>query len=255
MLLVFHIKYKSDGFVEQLKYRLVAQGLHYSHCSLSLYVLHKWFLHQLDVKYAFLHGHLNEIIFMEQPHGFVDPQLPNNFCKLSKALYGLNQAPRAWFHHLSMFLLSNGFVCSCTHPSLFIYAQNSSIMYLLMYMYDLILTGNNKSVMLAFTNHLNHRFEIKNLEVSYTDDGLFLSQSKHATDIIHTHNPCLFHLELMTPSPNQNLHFPNDDNFQPIKHNFCYVKGTISFGLTFHRLHTKNILGYSDGDWARCIET
>ncbi|GJW53128.1 retrovirus-related pol polyprotein from transposon RE1 [Tanacetum coccineum] len=87
------------------KARVVAQGftqipgLDYSHTFspvvkastvrivLSLAVLHRWRLHQLDVKNAFLHGHLNETVYMEQPPGFIDPQFPNHVCKLSKALY------------------------------------------------------------------------------------------------------------------------------------------------------------------------
>jgi len=65
---------------------------------LSLAVINKWKLHQLDVNNAFLHGNLGEPVFMEQPQGFRNPQLPNHVCRLNKAIYGLKQAPRAWFH-------------------------------------------------------------------------------------------------------------------------------------------------------------
>ena len=66
---------------------------------LSLAVTSGWRLHQLDVKNAFLHGFLNEEVYMEQPPGYTDPHFPQHVCCLKRALYGLKQAPQAWFHH------------------------------------------------------------------------------------------------------------------------------------------------------------
>ncbi|KAI3514490.1 hypothetical protein L1887_12931 [Cichorium endivia] len=320
---VYRTKFKSDGTVERFKARLVAQGftqlpgIDYSHTFspvvkastvrvvLSLAVLHNWRLHQLDVKNAFLHGQLNETVFMEQPPGFVDSQFPNYVCKLSKALYGLKQAPRAWFHRLSSFLLAYGFKCSRADTSLFVFSQQSVTMYLLVYVDDLILTGNNETLITAFTNRLNQEFAIKDLgdlsyflglEVSYTDDGLFLSQSKYASDVLKRaalldskpvftplasnelftsegspfSDPTLYrslvgalqYLTITRPDlsyavnqASQFLHAPTESHFQSVKRILRYVKGTIAFGLTFRRPHTNTIVGYSDADWARCIET
>ncbi|GJW86483.1 retrovirus-related pol polyprotein from transposon TNT 1-94 [Tanacetum coccineum] len=320
---VYRIKYHADGSVERFKARVVAQGftqipgLDYSHTFspvvkastvrivLSLAVLHRWRLHQLDVKNAFLHGHLNETVYMEQPPGFIDPQFPNHVCKLSKALYGLKQAPRAWFHRLSSFLLAHGFVCSRADTSLFVFTKDSCIMYLLVYVDDLILTGNNESLLTSFTTRLNQEFAIKDLgdlsyflglEVSYTNDGLFLSQAKYATDVLTRAalldskpvstplaanevfvtggslfaNPTLYrslvgalqYLTITRPDlsyavnqASQFLHAPTDAHFQSIKRILRYVKGTITYGLIFRRPHSNSILGYSDADWARCIET
>ena len=128
---------------------------------------------------------------MEQPPGFVDSKHPNHVCKLSKALYGLKQAPPAWFQRLSTFLLSYGFSCSRADTSLFIYTGKSSIMYLLVYVDDLILIGNDVAAINAFISRLNHEFAIKDLgnlnyflglEVVHMEQGLFLTQSKYATD-------------------------------------------------------------------------
>lgn len=160
---------------------------------LSLAVLNNWNLHQLDVNNAFLHGFLNETVYMEQPPGFTNHQFPNHVCKLNKALYGLKQAPRAWFHRLSTFLMANGFSCSRADTSLFIFKRDSCIMYLLVYVDDLILTGNQDAIVKSFIARLNKEFAIKDLgdlnyflglEVTYTNDGLFLNQSKYAREIL-----------------------------------------------------------------------
>lgn len=116
-------KHLFDGSIDWHKPRLVVQrfsqtyGLDYSHTFshvvkattvrivLSLVAIHGWKLHQLDVNNSFLHGQLNELVYMEQPSGFVDSRFPNYVCRLNKALYGLKQAPRAWFQRLSNFLL------------------------------------------------------------------------------------------------------------------------------------------------------
>ena len=66
-------------------------------------------LYQMDVKSAFLNGDLKEEVFVKQPPGFEDAELPDHGFKLNKALYGLKQAPRAWYERLSKFLLKNGF--------------------------------------------------------------------------------------------------------------------------------------------------
>lgn len=72
---------------------------------LSLAVVRKWSICQLDVKNAFLRDFLRETIYIEQPPGFIDKRYPNCVCHLKKALYDLKQAPRAWFDRFCLHLL------------------------------------------------------------------------------------------------------------------------------------------------------
>jgi hypothetical protein len=83
---------------------------------LSIAVTSGWLLYQLDVQNAFLHGHLSELVYMDQPPGYTDPRFPHHVCRLKRALYGLKQAPRAWFQRFSSFLLQLSFLLSKAIP-------------------------------------------------------------------------------------------------------------------------------------------
>lgn len=119
---VFKIKKNSDGSINKYKARLVAKGYVQRHgidfdevfapvarietirFILALAASYNWEVHHLDVKTAFLHGELKEIVFVSQPEGFVTKGSENKVYKLNKALYGLKQAPRAWNNKLNTIL-------------------------------------------------------------------------------------------------------------------------------------------------------
>lgn len=139
---LFCTKYRSDGSIERYKARLEAQGfsqvpsLDYPHTFnpvvkaatvrvvLTLSINNGWSLLQLDVNKAFLHDTLRDTVFMHPPPDFVDTRFPDHLCKLNKAIYGLKQAPWAWFHRLSSFLVANGFSYSRTNPFPFIFRRD-----------------------------------------------------------------------------------------------------------------------------------
>lgn len=130
---------------------------------LSLVVSNGWHIKQLDVSNAFLHGSLDEAVYMSQPKGFVNSQYPDHVCKLRKTIYGLKQAPRQWFKCLSTTLFSLGFKGSKTDSSLFFYTHGSIQAYCLAYVDDIILTGNNTQFLSSVLQLLQQLFLVKDL--------------------------------------------------------------------------------------------
>lgn len=147
----------------------------------------------MDVQNAFLQGDLIETVYLRQPPGFTDPKRPNHVCRLHKSLYGLKQAPRAWFHRLSRALVSLGFRGSKTDPSLFIYSSGGTLLYMLVYVDDIILTGNNPIAIDNIVNRLSTTFAVQDMgplsyflgiEVTKQGPDLILSQRKYILEIL-----------------------------------------------------------------------
>lgn len=208
---VFRIKRNPDGTISKYKACLVAKGFLQQYGKdyfdtfspvtkpvtirtvLSIALSQDWPLRQLDVNNAFLHGTLQEEVYMVQPPGFIHSQYPNHICKLRKSLYDLKQASRAWYMALTSFLLETGFRKSQEDASLFIYNRDGIICYFIVYVDDIVLTGNNPTFIAKFVEMLSKQFSIKDLgqlsnflgvEIIPTKSGLFLSQHSHIRDIL-----------------------------------------------------------------------
>ena len=130
---------------------------------------------------------------MQQPPGFVHHQYPRHVCKLQKAIYGLRQAPRAWYTELGSFLISIGFINSKSDTSLFLRQQHENTIYLLLYVDYIIVTGNDPLEIQIFLKQLADRLSLKDLgslsyflgmEVTFTSSGLLLSQRKYIQDLL-----------------------------------------------------------------------
>jgi hypothetical protein len=159
---VYITNYASDGSVERHKAQLVSkgfskvEGIDYNEAFasvakinlillvLALVVSHKWEVHQMDVKSTFLHGDLQEEIYMEQPPGYVHNE-SILVCRLKKSLYGLKQAPRAWYAKMDNFLLDTGFSRCHSNPNVYTKKVGIHLIILVLYVDDLILTGSDQN--------------------------------------------------------------------------------------------------------------
>nr|ABA98728.2 retrotransposon protein, putative, Ty1-copia subclass [Oryza sativa Japonica Group] len=185
---VYKIKRKSDGSLDRYKARLVAKGFKQRYgidyedmfspvvkaatirTILSIVVSRGWCLRQLDVQNAFLHGYLEEEVYMRQPSGYEDKSKPSYVCKLDKAIYGLKQAPRAWYS-----------------------SKGDVTVFVLIYVDDIIIASSTEGAVTALLTDLRQEFALKDLgnlhyflgiEVSTVDDGILLKQEKYATDLL-----------------------------------------------------------------------
>nr|GEX11312.1 putative reverse transcriptase, RNA-dependent DNA polymerase, Gag-polypeptide of LTR copia-type [Tanacetum cinerariifolium] len=207
---VYKTKFKSNGEVERYKARLVAKGFtqregvdyHETFAPVAKLVTVRtllaiatkkgWIIHQLDVNNAFLHGDLDEEVYMKIPKGFAK-EGETRVCRFRKSLYGLKQASRNWYKKLTSFFLSLNFEQSKADYSLFTYQKAGVYVSILVYVDGVIIVGNNSKKIQQIKQQLDDEFSIKNLgplkyflgtEVAKTSNGLVLSQQKYILYIL-----------------------------------------------------------------------
>uniref|UniRef100_A0A1J3GTS0 Retrovirus-related Pol polyprotein from transposon TNT 1-94 n=1 Tax=Noccaea caerulescens TaxID=107243 RepID=A0A1J3GTS0_NOCCA len=208
-------KFRANRMLARYKARLVANGKSQQvgidceetfspvikpttiHTILDVAVSRDWPLHQLDVKNAFLHGNLEETVYMHQPSCFVDPSKPGHVCLLKKSMYGLKQSPRAWYQRFAQVATKMGFTNSKCDTSLFILRRGSDFAYLLLYVDDIILTASSPTLLRSIISSLKNEFPMSDLgylhyflgiSVRRDKKGLFLDQRNYAADILHRAN-------------------------------------------------------------------
>ncbi|GJT97440.1 putative ribonuclease H-like domain-containing protein [Tanacetum coccineum] len=208
---VFRNKKDERGIVIKNKARLVAQGytqeegIDYDEVfapvarieAIRLFLAYASFkdfvVYQMDIKSAFLYGKIEEEVYVCQPPGFEDPDFPNRVYKVEKALYGLHQAPRAWYETLSTYLLDNRFQRGKIDKTLFIRKDKGDILLVQVYIDDIIFGSTNKSLCTEFEKIMHKRFQMSSigeltfflgLQVKQKNGGIFISQDKYVIDIL-----------------------------------------------------------------------
>jgi hypothetical protein len=209
--LVFHNKQDEHGVVTRNKARLVAKG--YSQVEgfdfdetyvpvarfesirilLAYATYHGFKLYQMDVKSAFLNGPIKEEIYVEQPPSFEDSEFPNHVYKLSKALYRLKQAPRAWYECLRDFLITNGFKVGKADPTLFTKTIAKDLFICQIYVDDIIFWTTKKSSCEEFSRIMIQKFEMSMMgelkyflgfQIKQLQEGTFIGQTKYIQYIL-----------------------------------------------------------------------
>ncbi|GJR95923.1 putative ribonuclease H-like domain-containing protein [Tanacetum coccineum] len=150
-------------------------------------------VYQMDVKSAFLYGKIDEEVYVSQPPGFLDPKYPEKVYKVVKALYGLHQAPRAWYATLSTFLLKNGYRRGTIDKTLFLKKDKHDIILVQVYVDDIIFGSTKKSWCDEFEALMKSRFQMSSmgeltfflgLQVKQKPNGIFISQDKYVAEIL-----------------------------------------------------------------------
>ena len=171
---MFKIKTKSDGSLKRYKALLVARGFQQTQMRdyeetfapvahmttvrtmIAVAASRPWTISQMDVKNAFLHGELHEEVYMHPPPGVDVPS--GQVCRLHRALYGLKQAPRAWYERFVSVITEAGFSPSPHDPALFIHTSSRGRTLLLLYVDDMLITGDDADHISLVKRHLVNNF-------------------------------------------------------------------------------------------------
>lgn len=150
-------------------------------------------VYQMDVKCAFLYGEIEEEVYVTQPKGFEDPDHPEYVYKVVKALYGLHQAPRAWYARLSTFLLKHGYRRGAIDKTLFLKKDSRDIILVQVYVDDIIFGSTKEAWCREFEDLMKGEFQMSamgeltfflGLQVQQKPDGIFIHQEKYVKDML-----------------------------------------------------------------------
>nr|GEX14581.1 tRNA dimethylallyltransferase 9 [Tanacetum cinerariifolium] len=183
---LFKKKTDMDGIIYIFKARLVAKGFTQTYMVdyeetfspvanirairilIAIAAYYDYEIWKMDVKTAFLNGHLFEKVYMEQPEGFVNLKYPNHVCKLKRSIYGLKQASRQRNKRFDDEIKKFGFTQNPDEPCEYLKAGRSYIAILILYVDDILLMGNNIPMLQDVKSYLGRSFAMKDLgEAAY----------------------------------------------------------------------------------------
>jgi hypothetical protein len=241
---VYKVKTHSDGSLERYKVRLVVRGFQQEHgrdydetfalvahmttiCTLPVVAsVRGWSISQLDVKNTFLNGELHENVYMRPPPEYSIPE--GMVCHLHRSLYCLKQAHRAWFQRFASVVTTAGFSTSAHDPALFVHVSPRGMTLLLLYVDDMIITGDDPKYIAFVKTRLSDQFLMSDLgplwyflgiEISSTPEGFFLSQEKYIHDLLDRAS-LTDHWAAETPME-LNVHLMATDG-EPLEDPTCY---------------------------------
>nr|GEU44578.1 hypothetical protein [Tanacetum cinerariifolium] len=252
------LKNKKDerGIVIRNKARLVAQGytqeegIDYKEVfapvarikAIILFLAYASFMgfvvYQMDVKSAFLYATIDEEVYVMQPPGFQDLEFLDRVYKVEKAMYGLHQAPRAWYGTLSKYLLDNGFQRGTIDQTLFIRKHKGEFLLVQVSMGELTF--------------------FHGLQVLQKKDGIFLSQDKYVGDILKNFRysdvrSANTSMDKENPwekdRPARHQVTPKECHLHAIKRIFRYLKGHLKLGLWYPKESPFDLVAYLDSDY------
>ncbi|KAG8489015.1 hypothetical protein CXB51_016942 [Gossypium anomalum] len=232
---------------------------------LGIVAMHDLELEQLDVKTTFLHGELEEDIYMQQPEGFIVSEKEDYVCLLRKSLYGLKQSPRQWYKRFDSFMTSHDFKRSSLDSCVYFKKNsNGSFVYLLLYVDDMLIAAKDKREIKKVKAQLSEEFEMKDLRPAKKILGmeilrdrkaskLYLSQKGYIEKVL-----CRFNMQSAKPvSTPLAAHFrlssalspQSDDEIEYMSHvPYSSAVGSLMY-VMFGRTKDR-VIGYVDTDFA-----
>ncbi|GJY22725.1 putative ribonuclease H-like domain-containing protein [Tanacetum coccineum] len=291
---VYRNKKDERGIVIRNKARLVAQGytqeegIDYDEVfapvarieAIRLFLAYASFkdfvVYQMDVKSAFLYGKIEEEVYVCQPPGFEDPEFPDKVYKVEKALYGLHQAPRAWYETLSTYLLDNGFQRGQIDKTLFIKRVKGDILLVQVYVDDIIFGSTKKRLCTEFEKLMHKKFQMSSmgeltfflgLQVTQKDDGIFISQDKYVDEILkkfgfstmktastpwrlQSHCSRMHDIMFVVCACARFQVTPKVSHLYAVKRIFRYLKGQSKLGLWYPKDSPFDLEAYINSDYA-----
>ncbi|GKE72203.1 retrovirus-related pol polyprotein from transposon RE1 [Tanacetum coccineum] len=242
---------------------------------LVVVVHHNWHIAQLDINNAFLHGDLHEEVYMNLPPGYNHTfTLSQPVFKLQKSLYGLKQANRQWFTKLTTFLLHHSFTQSYADTSLLTCRKGTDFLALLIYVDDILLNGNNITLIQHFKKQLDLTFKllqtanVLNIKPSHilVDPTVKLNDTNGEP----LTNPSLYRaivgkiiyltftrpeLSYVAHALSQFSHSPRTPHWKALVKVLRYIKLCPGQGLFIPLENNLKLQAYCDSDWANCSET
>ncbi|GJX49649.1 putative ribonuclease H-like domain-containing protein [Tanacetum coccineum] len=228
-------------------------------------------VYQMDVKSAFLYGKIDEEVYVSQPPGFLDPKYPQKVYKVVKALYGLHQAPRAWYATLSTFLLKNGYRRGTIDKNLFIKKDKHDIILMssmgeLTFFLGLQVKQKADGIFISqdkYVAEILKKFDFANVKTASTpiETQKPLVKDEEASDVdVHLYRSMIGSLMYLTAS-RPDIMFavcacsrfqvtPKSSHLSDVKRIFRYLKGKPKLGLWYPKVSTFDMESYSDSDYA-----